>query len=311
MPRHGTTRLNRRAPAILEGMVLDRRAELGEFLRSRRARLRPEEFGLSAYGQRRRVPGLRREELAQLAGVSVDHYIRLEQGRSLHFSAEVLDAVARALRLDATERAHLHRLARPAPATAPGPADRRPLRSGIYRLLSSIHDVPAYLVDRNTTVLAWNPLAAALITDFGALPPAQRSMARLTFLDEGMRHLYADWPARARAIVGFLRLDAGHRPADPSTAALIEELSADSAEFRELWAEHQVKDKRYGRYLYRHPLVGELELAYETLRLPDDPGLALVMHTAEEGTASHTALQLLATWTGNERPPTATRSPAT
>lgn len=303
MPGHGMTRLNRLAPAILEGMVLDRRAELGEFLRSRRARLRPEELGLSAYGQRRRVPGLRREELAQLAGVSVDHYIRLEQGRSLHFSAEVLDAVARALRLDDAERAHLHSLARPAPATAPEPADRRPLRSGIERLLSSIHDVPAYLVDRTTTVLAWNRLAAALITDFGALPPEQRNMARLFFLDEGVRHLYADWRARAGDLVGFLRLDAGRQPADPATAALVEELSASSADFRELWAEHQVKDKGHGHYLYRHPLVGELELAYETLRLPDDPGLALIVHTAEEGSPSHTALQLLATWAGQQALP--------
>ncbi|WP_345573238.1 helix-turn-helix transcriptional regulator [Nonomuraea rosea] len=283
-------------------MVLDRRAELGEFLRSRRARLRPEELGLSVYGQRRRVPGLRREELALLAGVSVDHYVRLEQGRSLHFSAEVLDAVAQALRLDAAERAHLHRLASPAPSPVVTCGGRRPLRSGIERLLSSIQDVPAYLVDRNTTVLAWNQLGAALITDFGALPPGQRNMARLTFLDEGMRSLYADWPARARDLVGFLRLDAARRPADPSTAALIDELSAASSEFRELWAEHGVKDKGHGRYRYRHPLVGELELAFETLRLPDDPGVALVMHTADEGSPSHTALQLLAGWIGQRTP---------
>ncbi|NUW33252.1 helix-turn-helix domain-containing protein [Nonomuraea sp. SMC257] len=283
-------------------MVVDRRAELGEFLRSRRARLRPEEFGLSSYGQRRRVPGLRREELAQLAGVSVDHYIRLEQGRSLQFSAEVLDAVARALRLDDAERAHLHRLARPAPAGPPEPAVRPPLRAGIARLVSSVHDVPAYLVDRNTTVLAWNRPAAALITDFGALPAAQRNMARLTFLDEGIRRLYADWPQRARDIVGFLRLDSGRRPADASTAALVEELSAASAEFRALWAEHEVKDKRHGRYVYRHPVVGELELAYETLRLPDDPGLALVMHSAEEGSPCDTALRLLVAWAGQDAP---------
>ncbi|GAA3164533.1 helix-turn-helix transcriptional regulator [Nonomuraea roseoviolacea subsp. carminata] len=282
--------------------MVDRRAELGEFLRSRRARLRPEEFGLSAYGQRRRVPGLRREELAQLAGVSVDHYIRLEQGRSLHFSAEVLDAVARALRLDEAERAHLHRLARPAPVGEAEPAGRAPLRAGIARLVASIHDVPAYLVDRNTTVLAWNRPAAALITDFGALPARERNMARLTFLDEGVRRLYADWPQRARDIVGFLRLDSGRRPADPSTAELVEELSAASAQFRALWAEHEVKDKRHGRYVYRHPVVGELDLAYEALRLPDDPGLALVMHTAEEGSPSDTALRLLVAWAGQETP---------
>ncbi|MEV0195263.1 helix-turn-helix transcriptional regulator [Nonomuraea sp. NPDC050691] len=283
-------------------MVVDRRAELGEFLRSRRARLRPEEFGLSAYGQRRRVPGLRREELAQLAGVSVDHYIRLEQGRSLRFSAEVLDAVARALRLDDAERAHLHRLARPDPAGAPEAVRRPPLRPGIARLLGSIDDVPAYLVDHNTTVLAWNRVAAALITDFGALDAQQRNMARMTFLDEGIRRLYADWSQRTRDIVGFLRLDAGRWPADPSTAVLVKELSAASAEFRELWAEHEVKDKGHGRYLYRHPVVGELELAYETLRLPDEPGLALVVHTADEGSPSHAALRLLASWAGQVMP---------
>ncbi|MGV9328348.1 helix-turn-helix domain-containing protein [Streptosporangium sandarakinum] len=283
-------------------MTLDRRAELGEFLRSRRARLSPAELGLTAYGQRRRVPGLRREELAQLAGVSVDHYIRLEQGRSLHFSAEVLNAVARVLRLDAAERAHLHRLARPAPPAVPAAAGRPALRAGLHRVLASIHDAPAYLVDRDTTVLAWNRPAAALITDFATLPPEQRNMARLTFLDEGIRHLYADWPTRARDIVAFLRLDAGRRPVDESISALVAELSAASAEFRRLWGEHQVKDKGHGRYLYRHPLVGELELAYETLRLPDHPGLALIVHTADEGSASHIALRLLTTWADQETP---------
>ncbi|NUP83229.1 MAG: transcriptional regulator, partial [Nonomuraea sp.] len=192
------------------------------------------------------------------------------------------------------------RLARPAPAAAPEPAGHPPLRPDIRRLLSALHDVPAYLVDRNTTVLAWNRPAAALITDFGALPAEQRNMARLVFLDEGIRSLYADWRARARDITGFLRLDAGRRPADPGTAALIEELSAASPEFRELWAEHEVKDKGYGRYRYRHPLVGELELAYETLRLPYDPGLALTVHTAEEGSPSHTALRLLTTWAAEQ-----------
>ncbi|MGW4476599.1 helix-turn-helix transcriptional regulator [Nonomuraea sp. NPDC004354] len=280
-------------------MVLDRRAELGEFLRSRRARLRPEELGLSSYGARRRVPGLRREELAQLAGVSVDHYIRLEQGRTLHFSVEVLDAVARALRLDPAERAHLHRLARPAPAAPPETADDRPpLRPSIRRLLASIDNAPAYLVDRNTNVLAWNRLAAALITDFGAIPAAERNMARLVFLDEGVRNLFADWRARARDVAGFLRMDAAHRPVPPSTQTLIDELSSVSAEFREIWAEHEVRDKRHGHYRYRHPLVGEIELTYETLRLPDDPGLALIVHTAEEGSPAQTALQLLAVWAG-------------
>ncbi|MER5781438.1 helix-turn-helix transcriptional regulator [Streptomyces mobaraensis] len=280
-------------------MALDRRAELGEFLRSRRARLRPAELGLPDYGGRRRVPGLRREELARLAGVSVDHYVRLEQGRTLHFSEAVLDAVARALRLDAVEREHLYRLARPwSDAERPdGSAPAQRVRPGLRRLLDSVADVPAYIVGRNTDVLAWNRLAAALITDFGALPPRQRNLARLVFLDEGVRGLYADWRGKASDVAAYLRLDAGRHPDDPETAALIAELSDASSEFREAWAEHRLKDKTHGRYLYRHPAVGELDLGFEALRLPDDPDQALVAHTVEEGSPSQTALRLLAVWT--------------
>ncbi|GAA2413428.1 helix-turn-helix transcriptional regulator [Nonomuraea africana] len=274
-------------------MIFDRRVELGEFLRSRRARLRPEEFGLTSYGRQRRVPGLRREELAQLAGVSVDHYVRLEQGRSLQFSAEVLDAVAKALRLDSTEREHLYRLARPAPAAAEEPADSPPLRPGIHSLLSAISGAPAYVVDRTTDVRAWNRLAAAFITDFGELRAAERNMARLVFLDDGVRDLYVDWWARARDVVAFLRLDVARPPVPPAAQALIEELSAASREFRQIWAEHDIKAPEHGSHRYRHPLVGELELTYETLRLPGHPDLALVVHTAEEGSSAQEALRVL------------------
>jgi transcriptional regulator with XRE-family HTH domain len=277
-------------------MVLDRRAELGEFLRSRRARLDPEKLGLRHLGGRRRVPGLRREELAQLAGVSVDHYVRLEQGRTLHFSDAVLDAVARALQLDDVERAHLHRLARPAQDAECAPAGRQEVRPGLRRLLEMSADVPAYVVGRGTDVLAWNALAAALITDFGALPVRLRNLARLIFLDEGIRSLYADWRGKASDVVAYLRLDAGRHPGDPATAALVAELSAASADFRELWAEHRLKDKTHGRYVYRHPVVGELDLGFETLRLPDDPDQALVAHTVVAGSPSAAALRLLATW---------------
>ncbi|NUS13646.1 MAG: helix-turn-helix domain-containing protein [Streptomyces sp.] len=280
-------------------MPLDRRSELGDFLRSRRARLRPEDLGLPRYGGLRRVPGLRREELAQLAGVSVDHYVRLEQGRTLHFSEAVLDAVARALRLDPVERDHLHRLARPRPVPTCRPAapqHPQQVRPGLRRLLDSAADVPAYVVGRGTDVLAWNALAAALVTDFGALPPRERNMARLVFLDEGVRSLYADWRAKARDVTAYLRLDAGRRPDDPHTAALLRELSAASPEFREVWAEHHVWDKTHGGHLYRHPVVGPLDLAFETLRLPDDPDQALVMHTVEARSPSAAALRLLAAW---------------
>lgn len=285
-------------------MTLDRRTELGEFLRSRRARLRPDELGLPDYGGRRRVPGLRREELARLAGVSIDHYVRLEQGRTLHFSEAVLDAVARALRLDPVEREHLYRLARPWPGPESGApnaagtpdAPRQHVRPGLRRLLDSASDVPAYVVGRNTDVLAWNRLAAALITDFGALPPGRRNLARLVFLDVGMRGLYADWRGKASDVAAYLRLDAARHPDDPGTLRLLNELTSQSPEFRDAWAEHQLKDKTHGRYVYRHPVVGELDLGYETLRLPDDPDQALIAHTVENGSPSQTALRLLSAW---------------
>jgi transcriptional regulator with XRE-family HTH domain len=278
-------------------MLLDRRAELGEFLRTRRARLRPDELGLPDYGGRRRVPGLRREELARLAGVSVDHYVRLEQGRTLHFSEAVLDAVARALRLDALERDYLYRLARPwsGPGDGQQAAPARQMRAGLRRLLDSVHDVPAYVVGRNTDVLAWNALGAALITDFGALPPAARNLARLVCLDEGIRELYADWPGKVADVAAYLRLDAARHPGDPRTAALLAELDAACPQFRRAWADHTIKDKTHGRYVYQHPLVGPMDLGYEALRLPDDPDQALVAHTVQEGSPSETALRLLST----------------
>jgi transcriptional regulator with XRE-family HTH domain len=276
----------------MAGMTLDRRAQLGEFLRSRRARLSPDELGLAGGGGQRRVPGLRREELALLAGVSVDHYVRLEQGRTLHFSESVLDAVARALRLDPVERAHLYRLARPVPAGRP--RERQVVRPGLLRLLRSVGDVPAYVIGRAADVLAWNEVAAALLTDFGAAAPGQRNMARLVLLDEGIRRLYEDWPAKVRDVAGYLRLDVARHPDDPRAAALVEELLAASPVFRAAWEEHGLKDKTHGEYVYLHPVVGRLELGFEALRLPDDPDQALVVHTVEEGSPSEAVLRLLA-----------------
>ena len=296
------TRIVSATPRILEPMNLDRRAELGEFLRSRRARLSPEAVGLPDYGSRRRVPGLRREELAMVAGVSVDHYVRLEQGRTLHFSESVLDAVAQALRLNQVEREHLYRLARPWSGEEP-PAEQQ-VRPGLRRLLDAAADVPAYIVGRGTNVLAWNSLAAALITDFGALAPRERNLACLVFLDEGMRELYEDWYAKAADVVAYLRLDLARNPGDAGIASLIAELSAESADFPAVWERHELKDKTHGRYIYRHPVVGRIDLGFETLRLPDDPDQALIMHTTQPDSPSATALQLLATWA---RTPTQTR----
>ncbi|WP_344670249.1 helix-turn-helix transcriptional regulator [Catenulispora yoronensis] len=281
-------------------MTIDRRAELGEFLRSRRGRLNPAELGLPDYGGRRRVPGLRREELALLAGVSVDHYVRLEQGRTLQFSEEVLDAVARALRLDATEREHLYRLARPYQGSADqgpgqGGLEAQRVRPGLQRLLDAAGDVPAYVVGLGTDVLGWNQLAAALLTDFGALAPRERNLARLVCHDEGFRALFARPEMKMADIAAYLRLDVGRYPSDPSLGALVEELCG-NPDFAEVWARHDVRDKTHGGYMYRNPVVGEIWLEYETFRAPDDPDQALVMHTAPAGSSSEASLQLLAGW---------------
>ncbi|REE98795.1 helix-turn-helix transcriptional regulator [Thermomonospora umbrina] len=276
---------------------MEKRAELAEFLRSRRARLRPEDVGLQPFGgDRRRVPGLRREELAQLAGVSVDYYVRLEQGRTHNVSEEVLAAVARALRLDDTEHTHLRNLARPGRdrRRAVPPPER--VRPGLRRLLEMCEGVPAYVSGRRADVLAWNRMAAAVFTDFGALPPADRNWARLVFLHEDMQALFPDWTIKGRETVAYLRLQAGTYPDDPGLAALVGELSVKSDHFRRWWADHNVKDKRFGRKAIRHPLVGDMELDYETLQPPGDPDQMLVTYTAAAGSQSEDALRLLASW---------------
>jgi transcriptional regulator with XRE-family HTH domain len=273
---------------------MERRTELSDFLRTRRARLRPADVGIGSADDRRRVPGLRREELAMLAGVSVDYYVRLEQGRGgVHPSDSVLDALARALRLDEAEHAHLQRIAR-APLAAPA---RRPraqrVRPEVERLLDRMTDVPAFVLGRRMDVLAWNDLAARLHVDFGALPPRMRNMPRLVFLDEASRHLYPDWRQVARETVAYLRFEASAQPDDPDLHALVGELSTVSEEFRRLWARHDVREKSHGIKRYRHPLVGELELHYEALRLPGDDRQSLVTYTAEPGSPSETALRML------------------
>lgn len=290
---------NRAGEVILDGM--DARAELSEFLRSRRARLRPEDTGLPFFVGRRRVPGLRREELAQLAGVSVDYYVRLEQGRLQNVSESILNAVATALRLDDAERTHLHNLARPARrqrrASRP-----QPVRPSQQWLLDALHDVPAYILGRRLDVIAWNDLASALLTvDLDALPPEERNMARLIFLDEMARNLWVNWEQKARDTLGGLRMHAGLHPDDPQLAHLIGELSLKSAEFRQWWADHDVWVKPHGTMHFHHPVVGEFSLAYEALAVPDAPDQTLVTYTAQPGSPAHTALRLLASWHADAR----------
>ncbi|WP_445279192.1 helix-turn-helix domain-containing protein [Streptomyces sp. DSM 118148] len=283
-------------PEAAAGPPLDRWAELSEFLRSRRARLQPEDVGLPDFGRRRRVPGLRREELAQLAGVSVAYYTRLEQGNGRNVSAEVLDSIARALRLTDAEHAHLTHLAKPTAHKKKPAARQQQVRAALRQLLDSMEGVPAYVVGRRSEILAWNRMAAAVFGDWTELAPAERNWARMVFLRPDYRDLFIDWEQKAIDIVCALRMDAGCYPDDPRLSALVGELSVKSAEFRRLWATHDVKEKGYGVKRLLHPLVGELALSFETFRLADDGDQALVTYHAEPDSPSAQSLRLLASW---------------
>lgn len=275
---------------------MDRRAELSEFLRTRRARLTPADVGLADYGRRRRVPGLRREELAQLAGVSVAYYTRLEQGNGRNVSTEVLDAVSRALNLSEDEHAHLLHLARPQQRGRRPAPRRQQVRPALVEMLTSLEGVPAYVWGRRTDVLAWNRTASALFGDWAARPEHERNWARIVFFDPEARRLFTDWPAKASDVVGQLRLDAGRHPDDPLLTALIGELAMKSEDFRTLWAAHDVKRKTHDSIRMTHPLVGALTVRYETFALPDNEEQALSIYHAEPGSSSADALRLLASW---------------
>ncbi|MEU0068789.1 helix-turn-helix transcriptional regulator [Streptomyces sp. NPDC006332] len=279
---------------------MDRSSEIRQFLRTRRARITPEQAGLAPHGGARRVPGLRREEVAQLAGVSVDYYIRLERGRTQGVSASVLEAVARALHLDDTERAHLFDLAQPTTTRA---RRRRPLAPQrvhpvLYRTLDSL-SVPAVVQGRRTDVLAANRLAHALYTDFEARPRRERNFARYVFLDEAARTLYADWERVAGDCLAMLRLYAGRHPDDPQLTELIGELSLHSDTFRRMWADHDVVAHTTGTKHLHHPIVGDVTLDYLVLAVEGDPEQTLTIYTPEPASPSAEALGLLASWTGN------------
>ncbi|MFD8043624.1 helix-turn-helix domain-containing protein [Streptomyces chartreusis] len=275
---------------------LDPRAELSEFLRTRRARLKPEDVGLPDYGRHRRVPGLRREELAQLAGVSVAYYTRLEQGNGRNVSAEVLDAIARALRLSDAEHAHLTHLAKPKRHKKKPVSRTEQVRPAMRQLLDTIDGVPAYITGRRSDIVAWNGMAAAVFGDWSELPAQERNWARLVFLRPDYRELFVEWDQKAYDIVAFLRMDAGCHPDDPRLSALVGELSVKSEEFRRLWAIHDVKEKSYGVKRLRHPLVGELTLNFESFRLTDGTEQNLITYHPEPGSPSAEALRLLASW---------------
>ncbi|WP_052849333.1 helix-turn-helix transcriptional regulator [Streptomyces avicenniae] len=258
-------------------------AHIGDFLRSRRARLLPGDVGLPEHG-RRRVPGLRREEVAQLAGVSVDYYVRLEQGRGPSVSDAVLDAIARVLRLDGAEREYLYALARPARrgGVPPGAEEVRP---GLRLLLDGMAGTPAFVLGRRMDVLAWNAAGDAVM-GFSGMGPGTPDIPRHCFLDPASRVLYPEWPLVAAECVAFLRLAAGRHPQDGRLAALVDELAVLSEDFRRLWADQGVTEKTFGVKRLRHATAGDLTFAYETLRAPADEDQLLVVYTPEPGTGT-------------------------
>jgi transcriptional regulator with XRE-family HTH domain len=264
---------------------------LGEFLRARRERIAPEDVGLPRFG-RRRVPGLRREELALLAGVSTDYLVRLEQGRDHHPSTQVLDALARALQLDEHAAQHLHALAQPAPARAR--RKRKPERApeGIVQLLASWPATPAFVHGRVMDVLSANPLAHAL----SPIYTPGVNLVRATFLDPGVRALYGDrWLKTAQGVVAHLRTQVGAQPEDQPLEQLVGELSVRSDEFRRLWARHDVQSRASGEITtLQHPQVGRLTLRYEKLAIAGGEGVTLVIYHAEPESPTAQSLQLLA-----------------
>lgn len=272
--------------------------ELADFLRRARAQCDPARAGLPPDDRVRRVPGLRREEVARLAGVSADYYARLEQGRRITPSPAVVEALAQALDLDAAGRAHLNDLI----GTTAQPVRRRApsvqrLRPGLHQLLDSLVGTPALVLGRRADVLGANELAKALFTDFDAMPPAERNYARWLFLHQDVRTLFVDWEVQARAAVENLRLDVGRAPDDQATQQLVAELRERSEEFDRWWRQHRVFQRTHGSKRLQHPLVGELTVEYETLSLPGDTETSVFLYTAVAASRSREALDLLASWT--------------
>ena len=282
---------------------------LGPFLQSRRARLSPQDVGLVPFGDRRRVPGLRREEVAQLAGVSPSYYARLEQGQSRRASPAVLEAIARALGLDGDERAHLLDLARAPARLRARPRRVEQLAPATRALLRSLGPVPALVTGAWCDVLGWTPMGHALVAGHAdpASPdrPAERpNTARMVFLDPHSRELHAQWRDKAAAVVAHLRLVAGRLP-DDRVHQLVGELTARSAEFTDLWRDQRVTACSVATYDLRHPLVGTLTVTQQSLSLGHDPEQSLVVFTAEAGSSSQAALDLLGHLVGGPAPATA------
>jgi transcriptional regulator with XRE-family HTH domain len=284
---------------------VDTRSEVREFLTSRRARITPERAGLRTYGNgRRRVPGLRREEVALLAGVSVAYYTKLERGDTSGVSETVLESLVRALQLDEAERAHLFDLAR-AQSTTALPRRRRSrqrVRPGVQRLLDAIA-APALVRNARMDILGTNQLGRALYSEMFAIPRRPVNSARFTFLDPRAIDFFVDWDHAADDSVAVLRGEAGRNPYDRDLSDLVGELSTQSEEFRARWARHDVRYHDTGKKRFHHPLVGDLELTFEVMTLVADPDLTMFAFTAEPNSRSEEALNLLASWTATPDQP--------
>jgi transcriptional regulator with XRE-family HTH domain len=275
------------------------RADVRDFLVSRRAKITPERAGLQFYGGNRRVPGLRREEVAMLAGVSADYYTRLEKGNLSGVSENVLEAIASALQLDEAEREHLANLARAAntsPARATARRTPQQLRPATRLILDGMTDTPAFVRNGRLDVLAANVLGQALYSPVFAAAARPANLARFRFLDPAARDFYPDFADSASTTVALLRTEAGRDPFSKSLTDLIGELSTRSEEFRALWAAQNVRLHRSGTKHFRHPVIGRIDLMFEAMALEADDGLTLTAYTAEPGTPSRDALALLASW---------------
>jgi transcriptional regulator with XRE-family HTH domain len=276
--------------------------EIKEFLTTRRARITPDQAGLPVYGSNRRVKGLRREEVAMLAGISVEYYTRLERGTARGVSEDVLEGITRALQLDEAERTHLYDLVRTAQANAPArrkPAQER-VRPVVQQILDAMVDTPAFVRNDRLDVLACNRIGRAFYSDIYADPIQPPNTARFVFLSPRATEFFGDWSKIAADTVGILRQSAGRDPYDKRLTDLIGELSTRSDEFRVRWAAHDVNLHRTGVKRFHHAVVGDLTLAFEALDLPSDAGQTMTVYTAEPASPSHEALGLLASWATTE-----------
>ena len=280
---------------------MDTRNDIREFLTTRRARLTPDQAGLPDFGGRRRVPGLRREEVALIAGMSIEYYVRLERGNATGVSEAVLEGISRALQLDDAERSHLYDLVRAAnqgahPRRQRGRAKAQQVRPGVRQLLDALENVPAFVQNGRLDIIAINRLGQAVFSEMYVQPQRPANFGRFVFLDPRAQSFYRDWDDAAYQTVALLRTEAGRAPHDRALTDLVGQLSTRSDAFRTLWASHDVREHRTGIKIIHHPVVGDLDLSYEAMDLTSDRGLLLLAYTAAPGSPSDDALRVLMSW---------------